>query len=676
MAASIVMAGMLAEAPWLMLPFLFALLSFSTYLGTIWKLGASLLLIEVVCLSNFYEVFFAPQDIGWSSAGAFGGCVIAFCVLVVFDNWLWPDPGEGILMESLGTSIAHARRRLLGASGFYLDNKAAPRPRLPLPTSSLPAHMTLLDQAVAEGISDHRRGILLAAITRVARIGLAIDRLIIAARQAVPGEIRAKVRTEIQATVDALASVLDELAREVPKHIAVGPEHLPPESRIRARAAMDMLSARIIQIRPGYIGTASSAEIENIASFVDSLAVLTRHIDHLLDEPPQPPATVSSNIAVPQLVYAPDPALVRYSLKVGLCIVAGLIVGIITQRADLFTILITILITALPTYGAALNKMILRVTGAVIGGAIALLAIVIVSPNFDNLPGYLLIIFIVFLVSAYGATATGRLAYAGRQIGVTFALAFVGLGPAIDIYEPLWRTWGILLGIFVVAIVSFVLWPEYAADCLLPRLRRVIRDTLALVPGGSAANNEDEIVRVSSDAMQLLAEILEVAGDAQLEGRNSLVDHNAIVEAAGTLRRIANQLASIAGGRIAAPTPRLDPTTEAEREAILVAICRRLQSWLDFFSSDECLSAVVAQTIAQEYSPDDLRKPLEQLSLRLEEGKFARLESWTLEQRRTMLAELETMRNLESLIAELNRWLAQIPGPTLKAVRPIAILRN
>ena len=676
LAASVVMARTLAETPWLMMPFLFAVFSLSTYFGTIWKLGAFLLLIEVVCLNSFYGVVFAPEEIGWTAAGAFGGCVIAFGVLVLFDNWLWPDPAEANLMESLGNSLAHARSRLLQASSFYLDNQSVARPPFPPPTSALPVHMTLLDQAIAEGVSEHRRAILLAAITRVARIGLEVDRLIITARQDAPGEIRAMLRPEIEATVEAIAATLDQIAGELPTQIAVGPDKRSSELRIRARAAMDALSARIIQIRPVFIATSSSAEIENTGSFVDSLAALTRHIEHLIDEPPQPPARVSSDIAVSRSSQAPDPAVVRYSLKVGLCVVAGFIVGITTQRGDLSTILITILITALPTYGAALNKMILRIVGATIGGAISLLAIIIVSPNFDDLGAYLLTTFIVFLISAYCALAAGRFAYVGRQIGVTFAIAVADLAPAIDVYEPLWRIWGILLGTFVVAIVALLLWPEYAADSLLPRLRGVIRDTLALAPGSPAANNEEEIQRVNSDAMQLLAEILEVAGDAQIEGRNCTVDHNAIVEAAGILRHIANRLASISTGRIVVPMPALDPETESAREATLVAICRQLQSWLDFFSGNESLNAGAAQTIARGNSPEDLRKPLEQLGSRLEAGEFARLQPWTLEQRLTMLAELQSMRNLEVVIAELNRCLAQIPGLPRKAGSPIPILQN
>ena len=70
------------------------------------------------------------------------------------------------------------------------------------------------------------------------------------------------------------------------------------------------------------------------------------------------------------------------------------------------------------------------------------------------------------------------------------------------------------------------------------------------------------------------------------------------------------------------------------------------------------------------------RKPLEQRGSRLEAGEFARLKPWTLEQRLTMLAELQSMRILEVVIAELNRWLAQISGLPYKEVSPIPILQH
>ena len=666
--AAVVMARALAETPWLMCPFLFALFSFSTYLGVTRKLGAALLLIEVVCLDTFYSVVFAPQEIGWGAAGAFGGSVIAFGLIVLFDNWLWPDRGEPLLMESLGTSVARARARFVEASNYFLDSAAARRPPLPPPTSDLPTHMALLGQVVAEGVSEHRAAILLAAITRVARISIEVDRLISAARENAPRQIRAMVRPEIQAAVEAIAAELDESAREWPTHISVGPDTVPPPSRTRARSATDALTGRVSQIRPMYIGKASSREIENFASFTDSIATLTGHIERLLDEPPQPRSAPMSNPVVAPMVGTPDPALVRYSLKVGVAVVVAYIIGILSQRAELSTILTTVLITALPTYGAAARKMILRIVGAIVGGAISLLVIIIVTPNFETLPAYLLAIFVIFYVSGYASLTSGRVAYAGKQIGTTFALVFAGLSPSVDIYGPLWRIWGILLGTFVVAFVAFILWPEYAGDSLLPRLQRVIRDTIALIPGGSAANTEDEIQRANSDTMSVLGEILQVADDAQMEGHTSTVNHDAIVEAAGSVRRIANRLASIATDRIVAPTPPLDSITESAREAVLEAIRRQLQSWLDFFAGDGSLGSSAAQTVARIHPANSLHAPLGEFSSRIEAGEFARIESWTLEQRRAILAELHAMRRLEILMSALNRWLARIPGPASSPV--------
>jgi multidrug resistance protein MdtO len=111
--------------------------------------------------------------------------------------------------------------------------------------------------------------------------------------------------------------------------------------------------------------------------------------------------------------------------------------------------------------------MCLRITGAVIGGAVSLLAIIIVSPNFDTLPAYMLAVFAVFCASTYSSLGSARMTYAGKQMGIVFALVFVGLSPSINIYEPLWGT---LLGDFAMAIVFFILWPEYG-DSLLPRCK-------------------------------------------------------------------------------------------------------------------------------------------------------------------------------------------------------------
>jgi uncharacterized membrane protein YccC len=666
---SVLMARAFAETPWLMLPFVFVWISSSTYVGTTRKLGAGMLVIQIVCLITFYGVVFSPEEIGWNAAASFDGSAIALGVIVLFDNWLWPDPGEPILIESLGASVAHARSQLLGASNFFLADESVPRPPLPAPTSDLPAHMALLGQAVAEGASEHRRAILLAAITLAARISLEVDRLVTTARENLPPEIRTMVRGEIQAAVNAIAAAFDEISQGLPARIVAGADEQAPVTRTDVRLAMDNLAARVVEIRPAYIGKASSEEIGNFAEFIDSLAVLTRHIERPLDEPPGPPIA-SSNSAGTRLSGPADPALVRYCLKVGLCTMVGYLAGILSQREDLFIILVTVITTATPTYGATLHKMYLRIAGAIVGGAVSLLVIIIVSPNFDTLPIYMLAAFAVFYPFAYSSLGNARMSYAGKQMGVIFSLVFVGLSPSVNIYEPLWRIWGVLLGDFVVAMVFLTLWPEYAGDSLLPRLQRVLANTLALAPSGSASTSEDQILKTNSETMRVLTEFLEIADDAAMEGRTCAVYHDGIVEAAGTLRRISNRLSSIATARVLTQMPQLDPVAEFARERVFNAIRRQLVSWLDFFRSAESFSASAAQAIAQKHSGDELAEPLHEFSSRLEEAGFARIESWPLEPRRTMLAELQSMRRLESLFSELNRYLADVPSPP-RHVSPI-----
>ena len=167
--------------------------------------------------------------------------------------------------------------------------------------------------------------------------------------------------------------------------------------------------------------------------------------------------------------------------------------------------------------------------------------------------------------------------------------------------------------------------------------------------------------------MRVLAEFLEIAEDARLEGRTCAVYHDGIVEAAGALRRIANRLSSIATARVLTQMPQLDPVTEFARERVFNAIRGQLLSWLDFFSGPEWFSAPAARALAEKHPAGELAEPLNEFSSHLEEAGFARLESWPLEPRRTMMAELQSMRRLEFLFSDLNRYLADIPLSPLGA---------
>jgi hypothetical protein len=163
--------------------------------------------------------------------------------------------------------------------------------------------------------------------------------------------------------------------------------------------------------------------------------------------------------------------------------------------------------------------------------------------------------------------------------------------------------------------------------------------------------------------MRVLAEILAVADDAQLEGRSSLINHDSVVQAAGTLRRIANRFTGISMGRILSALPRLDGATEAAREAVVGAIRARLETWLEFIESGPDYSNARLATVFASHSRNDIIQPLDEFSLRLEEQGFGRISTWTLEQRRVILAELNSMRRLQVNMFELDRYLSSVARP-------------
>jgi hypothetical protein len=108
-------------------------------------------------------------------------------------------------------------------------------------------------------------------------------------------------------------------------------------------------------------------------------------------------------------------------------------------------------------------------------------------------------------------------------------------------------------------------------------------------------------------------------------GRVHPPDIDGTVEAAGTLRRIANQMSSIAIARALLKCRNYTPSRILRASGSyrrFVAISSR--GWI-FFSGAECFSAPAARAIAQKHSAGELAEPLNEFRSHLKEGGFARI---------------------------------------------------
>ena len=171
-----------------------------------------------------------------------------------------------------------------------------------------------------------------------------------------------------------------------------------------------------------------------------------------------------------------NPAYLHFALKT---LLATLLCYVCDTAADwqgIHTIMLSCVIVAQPGLGATMQKTWLRIGGALLATLIALLLIVFVQPWTDSLSGLLAMTLPVFALAAWIAAGSERIAYAGIQIGFTFALAFLSwFGPLSNLTELRDRVIGILLGVLVSSIVHLYLWPDSEAPQLKARLAQLYR---------------------------------------------------------------------------------------------------------------------------------------------------------------------------------------------------------
>jgi len=139
------------------------------------------------------------------------------------------------------------------------------------------------------------------------------------------------------------------------------------------------------------------------------------------------------------------------------------------------TAVVTCFFVALGSLGETMHKLTLRLGGALIGGAAALLSIVYVLPQMTDIGQLALLIAAMSAVSAWVTTSSERLSYLGVQMGFAFFLGVLhDYGPTMELTTARDRIVGILLGNVLMTIVFSTMWPVSALD----RARQLLAQAL------------------------------------------------------------------------------------------------------------------------------------------------------------------------------------------------------
>ena len=171
-----------------------------------------------------------------------------------------------------------------------------------------------------------------------------------------------------------------------------------------------------------------------------------------------------------------NPDHVYYALKTTAAAMFCYVTYLLLDWPGIHTSFITCYIVSLGTTAETIEKLALRIVGALIGAASGLAAIAFLLPHLTSIGSLLIVVFVAGLASAWVAAGSPRISYVGYQMAFAFFLCVIqGPSPAFDLTVARDRIIGIMLGNVVVYLIFTNIWPVTVVRRIDPELVSLLR---------------------------------------------------------------------------------------------------------------------------------------------------------------------------------------------------------
>jgi len=277
----------------------------------------------------------------------------------------------------------------------------------------------------------------------------------------------------IRALLDALV-IFEALPEDLPADLR---EELA--SRLRAcRQAIESDVAPAIHDSLAPPSQSVGASNEPSPAVIAARSALSALLETIVRPAPLPDDTKAHH--PPRQLFVADafsnPAHWQFAFKTTMAVMISYAIYTLLDWPGMRTAIVTCFFVALSSLGETVHKLLLRLSGAVIGGLIAGLCIVFVLPHLTDIGQLCLLIFVVSVGAAWVATSSELLSYAGMQIAFAFFLGILqGYAPATDLTVLRDRVAGILLGNIVITIVFSSFWPQSARSGIRAAVAEALR---------------------------------------------------------------------------------------------------------------------------------------------------------------------------------------------------------
>ena len=322
------------------------------------------------------------------------------------------------------------------------------------------------------------------------------------------------------------------------------------------------------------------------------------------------------------------------------------------------------------SYGGAIRKTILRISGAVIGGLLAIAAIIIIAPNTSNVVWPASVIGAVAFCAGYGVQSNAKYAYGFQQVGNTFFLCGVAALPAVSLDVTFSRWLGIGAGIACL----FVCFSLFARNTAGNQILQHLAGVLVPLPSLLSANERmpaEELARAEEDRLSHIQSALGLFDAAVFEGAGAGIDLSAAPAALSWTRRATLHSMALA-------SKGLRPDTSSRVRAAMGQAEQSASEWMraaaDLVETTESLGQPRARAtraarrkitaVATRRLPD-IRGPVDDLRRTLNEARRSGTDDAdTLD---AANARLTHLRRLADLLPRLHHALVKtcLPGSTL-----------
>ncbi len=208
--------------------------------------------------------------------------------------------------------------------------------------------------------------------------------------------------------------------------------------------------------------------------------------------------------------FAPDaftnPVYQRFALKTTLAAILCYMFYAAINWQGIHTAMVTCYVASMGTAGDTIHKLLLRISGCLIGAAIGIGSLIYLTPHMESVSALMVLVFFVALLSAWVTAGSEKISYGGVQIGLAFTLTVLqGFGPTTDMDTARDRIIGILVGNFAVYLVSTLVWPTPASETMRRSLSKALGKLSALA--ATPPEQRMEKIATASEAEQALGEV-------------------------------------------------------------------------------------------------------------------------------------------------------------------------